>query len=164
MGIVRGIREAIRRRKNFVGIHVHEEIGSGRQGVVRRATVSRKGKERSFALKRYIYWAEGREPGSSYRRALGGREQKIMAQDDAHKLHLLKKLGFPTVPFPTPTRKGLLMKDLTEKGQKRVVDMQQATNQFYRMHGNKGNDNRGFAPMTPRVFSAGPSGLAVSFL
>jgi hypothetical protein len=26
------------------------------------------------------------------------------------------------------------------------------------------NDNRGFAPMTPRVFSAGPSGLAVSFL
>jgi hypothetical protein len=28
----------------------------------------------------------------------------------------------------------------------------------------KNNDNRGFAPMTPRVFSAGPSGLAVSFL
>jgi hypothetical protein len=63
-------------------VHIGEYLGRGRQGVVHEAVVNRNGRTRRMAAKLF-YNGLNTEAKRSY-----------------YELVLLRKLGFPTVPFP----------------------------------------------------------------
>lgn len=94
-------------------------IGSGSQGHVFGLTVRRKNRSREYAAKHFRFADKNWNSYSSY-----------------VKLRILGKLGFRTVPVLLPTNKRrLVMKDLSENGSKRVVDMGEVLMRYSRLLG-----------------------------